>query len=247
MAAHGRTFSSFLIAVSLCFIVGCAGFHSPNLYSSPHGNFDVPVLDSGLFSYKPARVQEDSDNLGGRVVFYDDGFFRLHRSITYRRLPADADGILSDAGKREAAVRGFFYDYALPELFEPVSRDTEILLEEIIWTGSAVEYFAVIRIPEGSILTDGAGKRLDSIRALLIFPHGKYMYMLGFDNMTFGFLISTPVDSTKVMDLVDYQPQSEKQAAQRLEDTDESQSELDIFAAMAWERLAEFKSTIVFK
>ena len=46
---------------------------------------------------------------------------------------------------------------------------------------TALEYFAIVRIPEGSTLEDvGTGKRLDSTRALLIFPRGGYVYMLGY-------------------------------------------------------------------
>jgi len=239
--------AQFLIAVGLCLIVGCAGYNSRKMYSSPHGNFDSPIPDTGMFTYEPARIQEDSDDIGGRVVFYDDLFFNIRRSVTYRRLPAGSDTALRDAAEREAAVRGFFHEYVLPELFMPVSPYTEILTEEIIGTGDAVEFFAVVRIPGGSILTDGTCKRLDSIRALLIFPHGRYMYMLGFDNMTLRAMMAAPPESATVVDLVDYHGRSGKAAAQRRDDDDDCDLKFRAFVEMARQQLSEFRSTIRFK
>ncbi|UCG50419.1 MAG: hypothetical protein JSW58_09395 [Candidatus Latescibacterota bacterium] len=240
-----RSYVRFLIAATMCLIVGCAGVHSRKPYSSPHGNFVVPIPESGVFGGETPRIKEDSDDLGGRVVFCDTTLYWFLRSITYRRLPAEPGGVSRAAGEREAQVRSFLHDYAFPELFEPVSRDTEILLEETIWTANVVEYFAVVRIPEGSIMTDGAGKRQDSVRALLIFPHGGYMYMLGLANMTWGVFMMPPAEMAEVMDPVDYQ--AREFSVQRIEDIEKRQREFDKFVAQARKWLAEFKSTIAFK
>jgi hypothetical protein len=235
-----------VIAVSLGLSLGCGIHQSRKTYSSPHDNFDVPVPDSGFFSYQPSRFQEASDDLGGRVVFFDTQLFKVLTSITYRQLPAGSDGVSKDVEIRSSAVRSFFHDYTLPELFEPVSGDIEVLREEIVGSGSSVEYFAVVRISGGSVLTDGVGKRMDSIRAVLIFPHGDYMYMLGFDNMTLRAMMAAPADSAAVFDRVTYQRQAGRRTETDLEDTADLQLELNIFAVVALARLTEFKSTIVF-
>lgn len=243
-----RLYIRLLIAVSFYFIVGCSVFSSRELYSSPHGNFVFPLPESSsLFLDIEAEIQESSDHLGGRVVFDDPMFFGFLTSITYRRLPGDSDGVWRNADERKFAVRGFLHDYALPELFKPVSQDTEVLLEEYIGTGDAVEYFAVVRIPEGATVRNTLGERFDSIRALLIFPHDGYMYMLGFDNMTVLSLILPPKNAAEKIDLVEYQTQSGESAAPGVEDSEETQHGLEVFAAMAQKRLADFKSTIVFK
>ena len=233
----------FLIAVSLCLVVGCAGFHSRKIYSAPHKNFVFPLPESSGFLDIKAKIQENSDHLGGRVVFSDPMFSGVLTSITYRRLPADSDGVLRDADRRKTAVRSFLHDYALPELFEPVSQETEVLLEEYTGTGNAVEYFAVIRIPEGAIVTDATGVRFDSIRALLIFPHDGYMYMLGFDNMTAISLLFSPDNSADMIDLVEYQSHSGELAAPRFENAEENQLGFEFFTAVTRKRLADFKST----
>ncbi len=62
-----------LISVSLCFTVGCAVFGSRKVYRSPHGNFVFPLPEAGLLDNQ-AKIQEDSDHLGGRVVFSDPWF-----------------------------------------------------------------------------------------------------------------------------------------------------------------------------
>ena len=242
-----RSFVRVLIAVSLCSIIGCFGYGSRKIYSAPHQNFEVPVPDSGFFTYEPARIQEASDDRGGRVVFFDTQLFKILTSITYRRLPADSDGISNDAGKRKAAVRSFFHDYALPELFEPVTGDTEVLMEDFVGTGNDVEYFAVVRISGGSVLTDGVGKSLDSVRALLIFPDGGYMYMLGFDNITLRAMMAAPADSAHVFDRVSYHRRPDDLSAPGLEEAEDRQLELEVFAVVALGRLTEFKSSIDFK
>jgi hypothetical protein len=240
-----RYYVCLSMAVSICFYVGCSVFHSRALYSSPHGNFVFPLPDPFLGT--ETKIQEDSDHLGGRVVFSDPLLSGILTSITYQKLSGDSDGILRDADARKIAVRSFLYDYALPDLFKPVSQDTEVLLEEYIGNGKDVEYFAVVRVPEGAIQKNAIGERFDSIRALLIFPHGGYMYMLGFDNMTVLSLMFSPEHSDDRIDLVDYQTQSGESDTGRIEDLEETQLGIDDFAALARRRLTEFKSTIVFK
>ena len=90
----------------------------------------------------------------------------------------DADGHLIETAP---VFKGFLHDYVLPELFRQESTGAKVLFEEAVGDSAALEYFAIVRIPEGSTLEDMAtGKRLDSTRALLIFPRGGYLYMLGY-------------------------------------------------------------------
>lgn len=181
MAVHRRLCEVALILGALCLLASCAGSRlrsSSGSYSSPHSNFEVPIPAMGIFG-SGTTVEESSDERAGRVVFHGDlGFLK---SITYLRLPTNTTEILGDVARREAAVRGFLHDYALPQMFKKVSAESEILLEEPSGEGLAAEYFAVVLIPEGSTIEDmRTGKRLDSMRALLIFPRGGYMYMLGY-------------------------------------------------------------------
>ena len=59
--------------------------------------------------------------------------------------------------------------------------------------------------------------------------------------------MAAPADSVKVVDRVNYQRHSGEPNAPDLEDTEESQLEFNSFVAVALGRLAEFKSTVVFK
>lgn len=182
------------IAIVFCLIIGCAGSRGKGPsgpYTSPHGNFVVPVPAMGLFG--GTTIQDGSDEHGGRVAFHDDlGYIN---SITYQRLP-DGFDIEGDAVEREAACRGFLHDYALPALFRQVDTGAKVLFEETVGENATPEYFAIVMIPEGSTLEDlTTGKRMDSTRALLIFPRGGYMYMLGYAS---GLLSDDSIDKFKI-------------------------------------------------
>ena len=156
--------------LGILLLTGCA---MPTIYESPAGNFEVslPELGAGM------RWQEALNENGGSVSFHSD--FGQIKSIVYMKLPLTAPETLGDPGKRAAAIRGFLHDFAMPVLFEPVSPETKILFERLVGPPDDSEYLAVVEIPEGSTLMDmRTGKRLDSTRALLIFPDGGYMYML---------------------------------------------------------------------
>jgi hypothetical protein len=188
MSRKIRVSALFCAICALCAAVGCAGTavgpRAGELYISPHGNFEVPVPSMGLFG-DPPTIEEGSDETGGRIAFHDDT--GTLKSITYLKLPPGSDDVLADPERREAAVRGFLHDYALPELFRQGDTGAEVLLEEPIGSGLSFEYLAVVRFPEGSVLEDMvSGKRLDSTRTLMIFPNAGYMYMLGSDGGMLG-------------------------------------------------------------
>lgn len=169
-----------VLAVGLLFLAGCAatrGGSSSKIYTAPKGNFTLPVPAMGLFG--GTTVQDQADEEIGYVSFHGD--LGKVKSITYLKLPSTWVDDFADLAIREAALRGFLHDYAMPVLFEPVSPVTEILAEDLLGAPAQSEYFAVVKIPEGSTLEDAkTGRRLESTRALLIFPRGEYMYMLSY-------------------------------------------------------------------
>jgi hypothetical protein len=123
------------------------------------------------------KIEDQNDDDGGRVSFH--GVFGDVRAITYVRLPAASNALLGDPGKRDQAYRGFLVEYAMPNLFRRASPQSRVVQEEFLYEGDSRAYFAVVSIPEGSVLVDmQKGKRLDSTRGLLIFGKNGYMYML---------------------------------------------------------------------
>jgi hypothetical protein len=205
------------------------------------------MAGSWMFGYETANVKEVSDDDGGRVVFENADLLQLLECITYRRIHSGSEQQLIAAGEREVAVRDFLHDYAIPELFDPVSESTVVLAEETIGADSTAEHFAVVRLLEGSSLTDGTGRRLDSTRALLIFPKRDYMYMLelGCDRIATWMLAeSSPIE---VIDRVDYRRHAGEDADQPSSDREAAQREFKEFVKLTKGMLRQFKSTIQFR
>ena len=167
-----------LLAGLLCLAVGCAG-----VYTSPHGNFEVPIPAMG----KGAKVQELLDETQGHVVFHDAS--GLIKSIAYYRMPDEMDDAPVSPVPPEAVLRFFLHDLALPYMFRNAAPDAEIMTEVPTGDGAAPEYFAVVRIPEGSTVVNlSTGERWDSQRALLIFIRNHYLYMLSYaSDRPFGY------------------------------------------------------------
>jgi hypothetical protein len=178
---HGKSTYLLLfgIVLPLLFLPGCAttkGKVSDGNYYAPLNNFVMPLprlqpMFGGL------RVQDENDEEGGMVSVHDD--VGNNQGVTYVRLPANAETVHSDPAKRDSAYRSFVHDYALPSLFRPVSSQSKIVREEFLYSGPDQAFFAVVVIPEGSTLMDvKTGKRLESIRALLVFDKNGFIYML---------------------------------------------------------------------
>jgi hypothetical protein len=163
------------LAAALAFAPACfagQGRVEGGKYHAPLDNFTVPVPRlTGL------QVQEESDETGGMVAFHGD--LGTNRGVVYVRLPPDMDAALRDPQKKDATYRSFVHGYVLPALYRRVSPQSEILWEEPVGDGTERELFAVARIPGGSTLVDAkTGKRLDSVRALIVFHRHDFIYML---------------------------------------------------------------------
>ena len=180
----GRTIVAVCgVVIPLLVLSGCAttkGKVSDGNYYAPLNNFVIP-LPTPLFG--GLRIQDNNDAEGGMVSFHDDT--GNNEGVTYVRLPANAETVHSDPAKRDSAYRSFVHDYALPGLFLPVSSESKLVHEEFLYSGPDRAFLAVVVIPEGSTLMDvKAGKRLESVRALLVFDKSGFMYMLHTEMMT---------------------------------------------------------------
>ncbi len=163
-----------LVAV-LAFAPACLagqGRVADGKYYGPLDNFVVPLPKLvGL------RVQDESDPSGGMVAFHGD--LGGNRGVTYVRLPEGMGAAMSDAARRDATYRSFVHDYALPSLFRRASLQAKIVWEEPVNQGAERALFAVVDIPGASTLLDAkTNKRLDSVRALLVFQRRDFIYML---------------------------------------------------------------------
>jgi len=163
------------VAAALIFAPVCLagqGRVAEGKYYAPLDNFVVPVPKLvGL------RVQDESDQTGGMVAFHGD--LGGNRGVTYVRLPPGMDAALEDPQKKDATYRSFVHDYALAALFRRAAPQSKIVWEESVNEGPERALFAVVHIPGGSTLMDAkTNKRLDSVRALLVFHRHDFIYML---------------------------------------------------------------------
>lgn len=154
--------------------VGCAttkGTVSADRYHAPSNNFSVAI------PFHAARIQDDSDETGGYVSFV--GLYGGLSSVYYERLPAEVKAIVDDASRRNEVFRVYLHQQALPNIFRRASPRSLLLHEEILSEPADRPYFVVVNIPEASRTFDvKKNQRLDSVRGLLIFGRGDYLYML---------------------------------------------------------------------
>jgi len=182
---HGKSTYSLLVGflIPLVLLSGCAttkGKVSDGNYYAPLNNFVMPLprpFIGGL------RIQDRNDPDGGLVSALDD--MGNNQGVTYLRLPANPEALLSDPAKRDSAYRGFVHDYALPNLYRPVSPQSKLVHEEFLYSGQDRAFFAVVVFPELSSVMDAkTGKRADSARALMVFDKNGFMYMLHTEMIT---------------------------------------------------------------
>ena len=195
----------FGTVIPLLFLSGCAttkGKVSDGSYYAPLGNFVLP-LDRGNI-----RIQDKNDARSGMVSVLDD--MGNNEGITYVGLPANAEAVHNDPEKRDSAYRGFVRDYALPDLFRPVSAQSKIVHEEFLGSDLDRAFFAVAVIPEASSIMDPKmGKKWDSVRALLVFDKNKFMYMLHSE-------INTVLDPVHAASLTDKDLEAARKKMQRM-------------------------------
>jgi hypothetical protein len=143
------------------------------IFRSPLGDFSLPV-PSGL----GMKTDEGHSEEGGRVSFHDD--FGGLSAVTYWRLPPDRIQVLADPAGRDAAYTRTLHQHVMRTLFTPVSPQASVLHEEFLGEpGPDREYFAVVDLPGGSPLMNVTeGRRMDSVRSLLIFETNGFLYML---------------------------------------------------------------------
>ena len=170
-----RAGPALALVAALGFATAChagPGRVADGKYYAPLDNFVVPVP-----GFVGLRVQDESDQTGGMVAFHGD--LGGNRGVTYVRLPEGMDQAMSSEARRDATYRSFVHDYALSSLFRRASPQAKIVWEESVNQGEERALFAVVDIPGASTLLDAkTGKRLDSVRALLVFHRHDFIYMV---------------------------------------------------------------------
>lgn len=173
----------WFVAILLALVVsGCAtslmgttkGRVSEGNYYSPLENFVLP-LPTPMFG--DVRIQDRNDAQSGLVSVLDD--MGNNEGVTYVSLSGEAGTIQILPEGVDSVYRSFVYEYVLPGLFQPVSPQSKVVHEEFLDSRPDRAFFAIAVIPGASSLMDGkTGKLVESVRALLAFDDGKYMYML---------------------------------------------------------------------
>ena len=180
--------SLFVPAMTTIFANSLKGKIKKNVYYSPANNFTVPVPPGmGM------KANDAYDKSGvGAVSFHDD--FGAQTGIHYMLVPAEVLPSLASTETREANLKQWLHEGAMKTWFLPAIPKARVIHEEMdTFEGMAV-LKAMVALPEGSTTTvmDSQGqRRLDSYRGLIIFPKGKYMYMLTTETVT-GFMAAQP-------------------------------------------------------
>ena len=182
----------FALVATTIFASSLKGKIKKNVYYSPANNFSVPVPPGmGM------RVNDGYDKSGtGAVSFHDD--FGRQMGIHYMPVPAEVLPSLTSPDTREAALKGWLREGAMKTWFLPAIPKARVIHEEMDAFEGILALKAMVSLPEGSTTTvmDSRGqRRLDSYRELIIFPKGKYVYMLTTETVT-GFMAALP-DSQK--------------------------------------------------
>jgi hypothetical protein len=156
-------------------LAGCAttgGNVSSGIYSSPLGNFTVPVPAMGF----GAVVQEHSSADECMVAFHDD--FGGLRRIDCWRLPAAAAAMIGEPDRMSERYSGYMTTIVLPGM-EQQSPGAAVLDERFVGEDEDRAYFCVVEIPGGSTLMDVvSGRGPDSRRGFLVFARGGFMYLV---------------------------------------------------------------------
>lgn len=149
-------------------------FAAGKIYSSPLKNFTVPAPRLCLGT----KIQEQHNANRGSVSFFSD-VGQLER-IDYIRLePDSARGIIA----ADSSARYHLYEGRLQGLVQPNSGT--VTVEKPLRFADTDMLFALAEFPQGSVIEsvtwkDGVmtRKREDSIRGLLVFVHGDFIYVL---------------------------------------------------------------------
>jgi hypothetical protein len=172
------TLCSFCEAVPHAELKGKVKHH---VYYSPEKNFSVAVPQAPM---GPMLVEDQYDNSGfGAVSFHDE--LAGYRSIQYMRIPPDLLAKVDDPPYREQLLSDWFHNFAVKSWFRAASPDPRILHEKPAKFENMDALLAQVELPGGSTISvlDKSGRpmRLDALRAVVIFRHRNYVYMLTVD------------------------------------------------------------------
>lgn len=177
--------SGLVLAAAL--LAGCRstaptkGKVAGDVYTSPHGNFSLPLPIDTKFG---RRVQDDARDVQGKEGYLSvsDDFGEL-RSVEYAEIPAAGRASVEGAALPET-LRAFYRE-AMVNLKAQQFPGLRSLHEEPVPDALAPAHFGVIFIPGGSTLVRGnmfglpSGDRNDTVRAYLVFVRDGYIYCLG--------------------------------------------------------------------
>ena len=157
-----------VVLISMALGLGAAPLYAQNPgkpFKSPLKNFAIMIPEFPFGT----TVQKQNSKEGGTVSFL--GVTGAVRRIDYTRLPTDI-ALPTDSTELQA-----LYHMALDDLLR--ANPSSLLTERPYTLDNAVMLLAPVSFPAGSHLQDAAsGKRMDSIRGVLIFARGGFMYLL---------------------------------------------------------------------
>jgi hypothetical protein len=196
-ARAGFWLLGFFLAATTLFAGGTKGKVKKGVYYSPEKNFTVPVPKGMGMKIDDSYHEEDG---AGAVSFHDD--FGSNQGIHYMRIPTE---VLPKFDEKAAhpgeLLSNWLNDIAMPGWFRPVSPNSRVLHESVEPFENMEVLLAEVEIPGVSTMVEmgqGGGRRLDSQRGLVIFRHGKYIYMLTTEEQSlFGSMFSNKEESTK--------------------------------------------------
>jgi hypothetical protein len=165
MKLHPARAITILICLLLALPIPSLAQRPGKSFESPLKNFTVLVPQFPFGT----KVKKQNDKNGGTVSFSGD--LGHARRIDYSRLPPDTP-VPTDSTEQQAS-----YGRVLKILLE--SNPSSLIVEKPYLLDKIPMLFAIVSFPEGSHLANaGTGKRMDSVRGLLFFVRGAFLYVL---------------------------------------------------------------------
>lgn len=148
------------------------------VYNSPAKNFTVPVPEGMGMQVSDGYGKED-DLSTGAVSFHDDWGTLV--GIHYTHVPPEVEATLAQPEGIKSLLDWWLPDFAMPIWFLSASPESRVLHQEFGSFEGLEVLMAQVEIPGGSslVVQNSSGtRRLDSVRGLVIFHRGGYIYML---------------------------------------------------------------------
>lgn len=156
------------------------------VYQSPAMNFTVPV-PKGMGTRVSDDFREEGNSRFGAVSFHDD--FGNLMAIHYASIPPEAAAKFSDPDGTRSLLDSWLSMFAMPTWFLNASPQSRMLHQSVGSFEGLEVLVAQVEIPGGSplVVQDSSGtRRMDSVRGLVIFQRGEYIYMLATETRAFG-------------------------------------------------------------